>query len=82
MGKELAEEFYQKSFIRHSWCHVQLQSKKISIKPQDFPLPLCGEHHRRKERCAPGARSGEGSEEKKLGADFLADILILSPRKP
>lgn len=27
VGKELTEEFYQKSFIRHLWSHVKLESE-------------------------------------------------------
>lgn len=73
VGKELTEEFCQKSFLRHWRCHVQLEFKQ---KLQTFPL--CGRHHGRKEGCAPGVKSGEKSEKKKLGVDCLADIPTLS----
>lgn len=60
----------------------------IQMKPLDFPLPVCGEHHGRREGCAPEAKSGEGWGEKKLVVDCSADIpmlrpwALLSPRKP
>lgn len=41
-------------------------------------LSVEGTMEGKKEGCAPGVKSGEGSEEKKLGVDCLADIPMLN----